>query len=101
MDFRRRPFIKADEKPRSDQVSWLDVAKVVYTWTDRRETDIDRKWWNTAGIRSYMPAVQRPVVVKGAPLFDFSLFTAFPAPVADAVPELEFELDESGTYSSF
>ena len=38
-----------DEKPRSDAISWFDLARVVYTWTDGREFTIDRAWWKTAG----------------------------------------------------
>lgn len=34
-----------DDKPRSEAVSWFDLARVVYAWTDVRKSDIDRAWW--------------------------------------------------------
>jgi hypothetical protein len=34
-----------DEKPRSEAISWFDLARVVYGWTDGRESAIDRAWW--------------------------------------------------------
>ena len=46
---RGNPFGKGTEKPRSDDISWHDVAMIVYGWTDGREPGIDRAWWTTAG----------------------------------------------------
>jgi len=34
-----------EDKPRSDAVLWLDLARVVYAWTDGRKSNIDRAWW--------------------------------------------------------
>ncbi len=46
-----------NEKPRSFDTSWRDLALIVYGWTDSRERDLDRNWWNTVVV-GYPPLPQ-------------------------------------------
>ncbi len=50
----------SDEGSRSSSVRWLEIATVVYAWTDRREANADRAWWKTAGARMYLPFAKPP-----------------------------------------
>ncbi len=49
-----------DEGLRSSTLRWLELATVVYAWTDRREANEDRVWWKTAGARLYLPFAKPP-----------------------------------------
>ncbi len=46
---------QSDDTLRSSAIRWLELASVVYAWTDRRESSEDRTWWKTAGARLYLP----------------------------------------------
>ena len=38
-----------NERPRNEEISWLGLARVVYAWSDKRDSVIDQTWWRTAG----------------------------------------------------
>lgn len=63
--------------PRSDEISWLPLGMVVYSWTDKREAATDTAWWKTAGgyVHSLRANVQRPeeMPVVTAPATDHSM----------------------------
>jgi hypothetical protein len=46
-----------ENKTRGRLDSWIELGKVVYAWTDRRNAEVDRVWWKTAGARFYWTAV--------------------------------------------
>jgi hypothetical protein len=51
----------------------------VYTWTDRRESALDKSWWKTAGTRFYRAPVQ-PAAAR-QPGMDLSVGVETPAAV--------------------
>ena len=46
---------QSDDTLRNSTIRWLELASIVYAWTDRRESAEDRSWWKTAGARLYLP----------------------------------------------
>ena len=46
-----RPLDQESVRPRNEQLAWLGLGALVYAWTDRREANVDRSWWKSAGIR--------------------------------------------------
>ena len=44
----------ATEESRGLHKSWLAIARVVYSWTDRRESAADKAWWQNQAPRFYM-----------------------------------------------
>ncbi len=74
----RRP---ADEKPRSYEIAWVVLAKIVYGWTDARDRDIDRRWWNAALGARHLPLIEQAAAVKPSVFFDIASFPDLPETV--------------------
>ena len=36
------------EPPRQAEYNWFPLAIVIYTWTDKRESEVDKTYWETA-----------------------------------------------------
>ncbi len=45
------PAGKSSDPPRRQECTWLPLATVVYTWTDKRESAVDKFCWKSAGGR--------------------------------------------------
>lgn len=50
----------SESSPLANPRAWVDLGRVVYGWTDVRESDVDRAWWKQA----FDPAMTRAHVTE-------------------------------------
>ena len=60
----------ATERPRSLNSTWFEMARSVYSWTDRREAAVDKAWWRkqAPGFHVQEPGEASTGEIAGQPL---------------------------------
>ena len=57
----------SSELPRNAETNWILLGRVVYSWTDRRDSEADQHWWVQQRPRIYSSAVrERPAAEHSA-----------------------------------
>ncbi len=54
VELRRDYSNPENERPRTLDTSWVALGRVVYGWTDQRETSVDREWWQKQKALPYL-----------------------------------------------